>query len=66
MSYSLPGPASSPPERPPSWEGVVFEHRDRIPLRLWAKACCANPTPVLQSDHKNRPIVMCANCGART
>lgn len=64
MSFSLPAPASGP--LPPIWQGVVFQNRDRIPLPMWAKACCANPTPILSTDHKNRPIIMCANCGNRT
>ena len=35
-------------------------------LKITYAACCSNPNPILSSDHRGKPIVMCANCGART
>jgi hypothetical protein len=37
---------------------------ERLPM--WASACCANPSPTSDTDHNGKPIIKCANCGART
>ena len=38
----------------------------RYPITRMARACCGNPTPILDEDHNGNPIIKCASCGART